>query len=76
MLAVIENAREIVDCETPSVRATSSAVTWAPAFVIAAFVINRLAIVLLVSGEIVRRKRAENAGNYLQYSAIATRCTA
>jgi hypothetical protein len=49
MLAVIENAREIVDWETPSVRATSSAVTCAPAFVIAAFVINRLAIALFVS---------------------------
>jgi hypothetical protein len=46
MLAVIENAREIVDWETPSVRATSSAVTCVPAFVM-----GRLAIVLFISGE-------------------------
>src|SRR5258708_1976437 len=47
ILAVIEKAREIVDWETPSVRATSSAVTWAPAFVV-----GRLAIVWFVSGEV------------------------
>jgi hypothetical protein len=30
MLAEVENAREIVDCDTPSLRATSSAVTFGP----------------------------------------------
>src|ERR1700744_5083994 len=46
MLAVIENAREIVDWETPSLRAPASAGHWAPALSL-----GRLAIVALVSGE-------------------------
>src|ERR1700733_3036808 len=52
MLAVIEKAREIVDCETPRVRATSWAVTWALIFWAPIFGIARLAIVLSVSQEV------------------------
>src|SRR5271154_4002318 len=51
MLAVIEKAREIVDCETPRVRATSWAVTWALIFWAPVLGIARLAIGLWVSQE-------------------------
>jgi hypothetical protein len=65
MLAVIEKAREIVDWETPSVRATSWAVTWAPVLGVAL-----LAIVLPVSQEIqsspVQYYSVQPAGSFAQ----------